>query len=753
MYTRLGNPVGLAEIESAASTARRPQRPMSASDERRSRTARARCWRSTRRRPRSSSRARGRPWGELAPAADAVDAALRDRGPRRGRAGRAHAAQPPGRVGALLGLLRAGACVVTVNPLLGAERLRADLPRPRAAAARSVRADDLALLPPDALPCDRSRRARCARRADRGRCAGAMRRPSAEAGRASRSACSPAARPGRRSASTSRYEMLDQVMRGAKHYETRHRQRRAAPRRRRHRQRAAGAPRAACSACVQAVLDGRRSPCSSASPSTGGPTRCAAPAQDREPRAHRAAHGARRRPRRRRFDERPVGRVGHRAARSRRRRRVHRAVRRAGADVVRRHRVRRRRRRLEPRRPRAVRAPPSGAASVARTPGASCASSIPTTAPTLGLDEDGLLEVRAAQLGADDWVRTTDLARIDADGFLWILGRADQTIIRGGFKVQPEVVRAALERDPAVAEAAVVGVDDERLGAVPVAAVERRPGARARRGATVLDARGRAPGAVRGPGRRSRSSTRCRAPRRARSTSPPSRELFAERPRRRADDREHGDVGRSASRRCPTVVELAGALRALTEHRPLARAVVTRARKRWSQTVRARSGGSATQAPADPRPRVGDEPSPDQRVYVDHGYDVGDYNPCFPRRTSSRSDGRRCARHRRVPGLLRRPARDRARRVPRGVLRLRAAAAQLRRSASRARPPSSRSGSGDRRRCSPPLAYRAERVVDGSRITARRRAAASATSCSAKREMVAAAGRPRALPTVSPRRP
>ena len=108
--------------------------------------------------------------------------------------------------------------------------------------------------------------------------------------------------------------------------------------------------------------------------------------------------------------------------------------------------------------------------------------------------------MRAAQLGTDDWVRTTDLARIDADGFLWILGRADQAIIRGGFKVQPEDVRAALERDPAVAEAAVVGVPDERLGAVPVAAVERRPGATLDE-ATLLDRGGAGPGPLRGAGR------------------------------------------------------------------------------------------------------------------------------------------------------------------------------------------------------------------------------------------------------------
>ncbi len=56
-----------------------------------------------------------------------------------------------------------------------------------------------------------------------------------------------------------------------------------------------------------------------------------------------------------------------------------------------------------------------------------------------------------------DWMRTTDMARIDEDGFLWILGRADQAIIRGGFKVMPDDVRAALESHPAVLGAAVVG--------------------------------------------------------------------------------------------------------------------------------------------------------------------------------------------------------------------------------------------------------------------------------------------------------
>jgi acyl-CoA synthetase (AMP-forming)/AMP-acid ligase II len=102
----------------------------------------------------------------------------------------------------------------------------------------------------------------------------------------------------------------------------------------------------------------------------------------------------------------------------------------------------------------------------------------PDDGRVLGADAVGLLEVRASQLGDDGtWLRTTDLARLDADGFLWIVGRADQAILRGGFKVHPDTVRAVLEAHPSVRGAAVVGIPHPRLGAVPVAAVELRPGA------------------------------------------------------------------------------------------------------------------------------------------------------------------------------------------------------------------------------------------------------------------------------------
>ena len=99
------------------------------------------------------------------------------------------------------------------------------------------------------------------------------------------------------------------------------------------------------------------------------------------------------------------------------------------------------------------------------------------TGAPLPAGEQGLLEVRAPHLGEGEWLRTTDLAVLDADRFLYIKGRADGAIVRGGFKVFPEPVTKALEAHPAVREAAVVGLPDARLGAVPVAAYVARAGA------------------------------------------------------------------------------------------------------------------------------------------------------------------------------------------------------------------------------------------------------------------------------------
>lgn len=95
-----------------------------------------------------------------------------------------------------------------------------------------------------------------------------------------------------------------------------------------------------------------------------------------------------------------------------------------------------------------------------------------TLAP-LPAREIGLLEVRGPQLGRDrGWVRTTDLGVLDDDGFLWIKGRVDDAIIRGGFKIVPADIERVLTSHERVHEASVVGKPDERLGAVPVAAVQ-----------------------------------------------------------------------------------------------------------------------------------------------------------------------------------------------------------------------------------------------------------------------------------------
>ncbi len=85
-------------------------------------------------------------------------------------------------------------------------------------------------------------------------------------------------------------------------------------------------------------------------------------------------------------------------------------------------------------------------------------------------------EKLSARIDADGYLETGDLARIDVDGFVWIEGRAGILINRGGNKVFPEQVEEVLELAPAVAEAAVVGAPDERLGEVPVAFVVDAPG-------------------------------------------------------------------------------------------------------------------------------------------------------------------------------------------------------------------------------------------------------------------------------------
>jgi long-chain acyl-CoA synthetase len=97
-----------------------------------------------------------------------------------------------------------------------------------------------------------------------------------------------------------------------------------------------------------------------------------------------------------------------------------------------------------------------------------------TRAP-LSAGQIGLLEAKVARIGSD-WIGTTDLASLDVDGFLFIHGRADGAINRGGFKIVPEQIAMLLRQHPAIADAIVVARPDQRLGEVPVAAVELRSG-------------------------------------------------------------------------------------------------------------------------------------------------------------------------------------------------------------------------------------------------------------------------------------
>ncbi len=102
----------------------------------------------------------------------------------------------------------------------------------------------------------------------------------------------------------------------------------------------------------------------------------------------------------------------------------------------------------------------------------------PATGEPLSAGQQGVLEAKLDRIdGGRDWIRTTDLARIDEDGFLFILGRADDAIIRGGFKVMAGKVGDVIRRCPGVNDVIVLGRPDERLGEVPVAVVEPNAGA------------------------------------------------------------------------------------------------------------------------------------------------------------------------------------------------------------------------------------------------------------------------------------
>jgi acyl-CoA synthetase (AMP-forming)/AMP-acid ligase II len=107
----------------------------------------------------------------------------------------------------------------------------------------------------------------------------------------------------------------------------------------------------------------------------------------------------------------------------------------------------------------------------------------------LGAGERGEIYVRGEQVSgeyegkgsvvdADGWFPTRDAGSIDDEGFLFLEGRADDVIVRGGENLSPGEIEDVLLTHPAVADAAVVGVPDEQWGEAVAAAVVAKAGAR-----------------------------------------------------------------------------------------------------------------------------------------------------------------------------------------------------------------------------------------------------------------------------------
>ena len=109
-------------------------------------------------------------------------------------------------------------------------------------------------------------------------------------------------------------------------------------------------------------------------------------------------------------------------------------------------------------------------------------------------------EERYRKCFAGGWYLTGDLAKRDADGYFWFVGRADDVIKSSGHLIGPFEVESALMEHPAVAEAGVIGKPDPMAGEMVKAFVALKPGYRADRGAAPRAARPRAQAAGRGGG-------------------------------------------------------------------------------------------------------------------------------------------------------------------------------------------------------------------------------------------------------------
>ena len=122
---------------------------------------------------------------------------------------------------------------------------------------------------------------------------------------------------------------------------------------------------------------------------------------------------------------------------------------------------------------------PGRAPSGARCPSSRCKIADPVTGETLPIGEQGeiccrgyqnmlayfdLPEETAATIDADGWLHMGDLGTMDERGYLQVTGRLKDMIIRGGMNIYPAEIEELLYRASGVAEAAVIGVPDEKWG-------------------------------------------------------------------------------------------------------------------------------------------------------------------------------------------------------------------------------------------------------------------------------------------------
>jgi fatty-acyl-CoA synthase len=89
---------------------------------------------------------------------------------------------------------------------------------------------------------------------------------------------------------------------------------------------------------------------------------------------------------------------------------------------------------------------------------------------------DGEPEATARAIDAEGWLHTGDLARMRADGYFRITGRAKDMIIRGGENIYPREIEEFLYTHPKVSDVQVVGLPDERLGETVLAWIKLKPG-------------------------------------------------------------------------------------------------------------------------------------------------------------------------------------------------------------------------------------------------------------------------------------